>query len=226
LKTARRLILAFVAALVTASLWPAMAQVIPGGPFSASGGGMPYPALFSLGTAAAPSVAPASQPNTGIYWGTNSTFLTANAVSSLVVGSSRVGIRRALQLTWTNSSTDPNTTAVFSMGADGTAGVTGALRVFDGTTPTQSGTTCGTGPTITGNNTLGSVTLGTTPGLPCTIVFNGTWNQAPRCFLNADVLTTATTTVRATGMSTSQFVITSSAALVATDRISWWCVAS
>lgn len=105
----------------------------------------------------------------------------------------------------------------------GRSGTNGALRVFGGTTPTQSATTCGTGPTIVGNNRRGSVTLGTGPTLPCTIVFNGTWTNAPTCYLNPDVLTTATTTVRATGVSTTQFVITSTAALVATDKVSWLC---
>lgn len=105
-------------------------------------------------------------------------------------------------------------------------GTSGALRILSGTTPTQSGTTCGTGPTITGNNSLGSVTLGTAPGLPCTIVFNGTWTNAPKCFLDAEVLATATTTVRATGITTTQFVITSTAALVATDKVSWLCVSN
>jgi hypothetical protein len=106
------------------------------------------------------------------------------------------------------------------------SGTGGALRIFSGTTPTQSGTTCGTGPTIAGNNTNGSITLGTTPGLPCTIVFNGTWTNAPRCYLNPEILTTGTTTVRATSITTTGFVITSTAALVATDKVSWFCVSS
>jgi hypothetical protein len=108
----------------------------------------------------------------------------------------------------------------------GHGGTTGALAIAGGTTPTQSGTTCGTGPTIAGNNTNGSIILGTTPGLPCAIVFNGTWTNAPRCYLNPEILTTGTTTVRATSITTTGFVITSTAALVATDKVSWFCVSS
>jgi len=103
-------------------------------------------------------------------------------------------------------------------------GTTGALRVLSGTAPTASGTTCGTAPTITGNNTNGAVTLGSTPSPPCIIVFNGTWTTAPHCHLNPEVLTTGTTTVRATGITTTQFTITTTAALVATDKVTWWCV--
>ena len=69
---------------------------------------------------------------------------------------------------------------------------------------------------------MGCVTLGSAPGLPCTIVFNGTRASAPRVMLNPEVLTTGTTTVRATSITTTGFVITSTAALVATDKVCWW----
>lgn len=177
--------------------------------------------LFPAGTAGAPSIAWAADADgsgTGFYRnGTNIVELVNNGVantrwntSGLLIISDTLGL-------------------FFGASADLElirGGTTGALRILGGTTPTQSGTTCGTGPTLSGNNTLGSVTLGTTPGLPCTIVFNGTWTNAPKCFLDPEVLTTGTTTVRATGISTTQFVITTTAALVATDKVSWLCTAN
>lgn len=150
--------------------------------------------------------------------------VTLNGVRKFNFSGSRLGVTNGLPVVFTNSTTDPNTTASLSVVND--SNTTGSLRIFSGTTPTQSGTTCGTGPTIAGNNTSGSVILGSSPGLPCTIVFNGTWTSAPKCYLNPEVLTTGTTTVRATGITTGQFVITSTAALVATDKVSWFCTSS
>lgn len=95
-----------------------------------------------------------------------------------------------------------------------------------GGVPTGSASTCGTTPTITGNNSLGSVTLTAGLTLPCTIVFSQAWPTAPKCFVNPEVLTTATTTARATGITTAQFVITTTAALVATDKVSWHCLSN
>lgn len=220
MRTARRLTLTVTAALAISSLWPALAQVIPGGPFSASGGGMPYPALLAPGVVGAPSLGWAAETNTGFY--------RAGA------GDIRFALGGADQTRWLSTAMTLTAANTVSWGSSGVSGGDisigrsgpGAIRVLGGTSPTQSGTTCGTGPTITGNNSLGSVTLGTTPGLPCTIVFNGSWGGTPRCFLNAEVLATGTTTVRATGVTTAQFVITSTAALVATDKVSWWCVSS
>lgn len=105
-------------------------------------------------------------------------------------------------------------------------GAPGSLRITAGTTPTQSAATCGgAGFTITGDNTNGSVVLGAAPTLPCAIVFNGTWStSAPHCYLSPEILTTATTTVRPTTVTTTGFVITSTAALVATDKVTWLCM--
>jgi hypothetical protein len=90
--------------------------------------------------------------------------------------------------------------------------------------PTQSASTCGTTPTIVGTNSVGSIVLGAGPTLPCQLVFSQNFLTAPKCALNPEVLTTATTTVRATSVLVSGFVITSTAALVATDKVSWICV--
>lgn len=196
----------------------AQIQVSGGGGVGAAGSGNGVTGFFADGTVGAPSIAWATDADgtgTGFYRGAANTMdvaingaqtTTFNAVGLTLQGSTKL-----LQIAG-----DMN---IARRGSGGSLGLAG------GTTPTQSGTTCGTGPTISGNNTNGSVTLGTTPGLPCTIVFNGTWTSAPHCVLNPEVLTTATTTVRATGISTTQFVITSTAALVATDKVTWFCAA-
>lgn len=174
--------------------------------------------------------APGSTTVPGIFWSgdENTGFseigdgVTGWLSNGTLIGvfSSNLGMRQAALLSWA-ASTNPNAAAVLSLGSTSAAG---GLRILSGAIPTQSGTTCGTGPTITGNNTLGSVALGTAPGLPCTIVFSGAgWSAAPHCMLNPLVLTTGTTTVRATGISTTQFVITSTAALVAADKVEWLC---
>lgn len=177
--------------------------------------GFPGIALFAAGTAAAPSMgwlADADGTGTGWYRSAADTMtLAINGVQRFTFA----GVTLTIGGTGGNVSINSDTTWTRN-------GSGGSHAFSGGTTPTQSASTCGTGPTITGNNTKGCVTLGTGPTLPCTIVFNGTLTAAPAVFLNPEVLTTATTTVRATGITTSQFVITSSASLVATDKVCWW----
>lgn len=90
--------------------------------------------------------------------------------------------------------------------------------------PTQSASTCGTSPTIVGTASAGSIVLGAGPTLPCQLVFAQNFATAPKCAINPEILATGTTTVRATSVLVSGFVITSTAALVATDKVSWICV--
>jgi len=184
---------------------------------STAGGSFIPPLLGPDGTAGAPTYAFGSSSGSGLWW-------DGSGIAWSTTGTKR-GVHGATTFTLLAD------TGRLIMGASadwslGRGGAGGSIAFSGGTTPTQSGTTCGTGPTIVGNNSSGSVTLGTSPGLPCTIVFSGTWTSAPRCWLNPDILTTATTTVRATGITTGQFVITTSAALVATDKISWHCESS
>jgi hypothetical protein len=184
----------------------------------------PGTALFANGTAAAPSVSFTSDPDTGFSKvgsspADNITWASGGAVKGALAGG--VAIINTGAVGWV-SGTDPTNGSAFDVLIN-RGGAPGTLRISSGTTPTQSGTTCGTGPTITGNNRSGSVALGSAPGLPCTIVFNGTWGQTPRCWLNPDVLTTGTTTVRATSITTTSFVITSTASLVQADKVSWLC---
>lgn len=188
----------------------AQAQVtVTAGWLSLGGGTLTGPLLLPTGSATAPSMGwfdDADGSPTGIY------RVAANQIGFLINGA------LAGRFTSNGFSVGSVEDTIFARG-----GTTGALRIFGGTTPTQSGTTCGTGPTIAGSNRSGSITLGAAPGLPCTIVFNGTWGQTPRCWLSPEVLATATTTVRPTSITTTGFIITSTAALVATDKVSWLC---
>lgn len=231
-------VMAYFASLVVAgaAVWlptSVLAQTLPGSPFQGGGGGggtftggaVANPITFPDGTAAIPSIAwtaDADGTGTGFY------RRAANVISATIGGTGRMEIQNGTTALTSGGSYSWNSSTI-GTAVDlelGRSGAPGSFRIYAGTTPTQSGTTCGTGPTIAGNNTNGAVTLGTTPGLPCTIVFNGTWTNAPRCYLNPEVLTTASTTVRATTITTTGFIITSTAALVATDKVSWFCVSS
>jgi hypothetical protein len=97
-------------------------------------------------------------------------------------------------------------------------GTGGALRIFSGTTPTLAG--CGTGATITGNNSLGTVVIGTTPGT-CVVTFNGTWTNVPKCWVNNR---TTANLARATLNSTTTFNITGT--LTASDNMDYHCFSS
>lgn len=186
-------------------------------------GGIQWPAFMPDGTAAQGSLCFGSEPTTCLWRATTQEMdISIIGTSRHAFTASRYGQTTGNLIIWTNSTTNPSTTAQLSIG--NTAAATSGLRILSGTTPTQSGTTCGTGPTLTGDNTNGSVALGSAPGLPCTIVFNGTWAAAPHCSLNPEILTTGTTTVRATSITTTGFVITSTASLVQADKVTWFCV--
>jgi hypothetical protein len=52
-------------------------------------------------------------------------------------------------------------------------------HVYKGVAPTTSA--CGTGATVTGNDSRGRVTVGSGSGANCTVVFAHTWSSAPVC---------------------------------------------
>lgn len=57
---------------------------------------------------------------------------------------------------------------------------------------------CGTSPTIAGNDQAGKVTIGTAPGTSCTLTFANPWKNAPACFSDDEttsVLSRAVSTV-------------------------------
>jgi hypothetical protein len=168
---------------------------------------------FGDGTAASPSGFFAGDPTKGIFsQGVNSIGVSLAGVevfrfssSGISIISDTIGVR-------------------FGAAADLSllrGGSGGTLRVLGGTTPT--GTGCGTGAAFAGNNTNGSVVIGTTPGT-CAITFNGTLTSAPNVYLNEPILTTGTTTCRATSITTTGFTITCTAGLVSTDKVSWFAV--
>lgn len=173
------------------------------------------------GTAALPTYAYASEPSLGIYRAASGQIgFSITGANRYRMAGTQMDIGSGVAFGWSNNAAPVSGTMDLDFAR---GGAPGSLRVKDGTSPTS--TNCGgAGLTITGNNSNGSVVLGAAPPLPCAIVFNGTWTSAPHCYLNPEVLTTGTTTVRATTPTTTGFVITSTAALVATDKVTWWCV--
>ena len=95
-------------------------------------------------------------------------------------------------------------------------------KSFKGVTPTAT-TGCGTGPTIVGNNNVGHITVGTTPGTTCLVTFanSGTgWGaNAPVCTCNDD---TSAVACRVSANSTT--TITLNAVVVAADSLDFICV--
>lgn len=185
-------------------------------------GGTSFPLFAPDGLIGAPVFAFASSPTTG-FWNTGGNMAYSHAGAIVAAGNSTTGMRLTSSyfLGWTPAAAN-GTSADLNFGRNGAPG---SLRVLSGTTPTQSAATCGgAGFTITGDNSNGSVILGAAPTLPCAIVFNGTQTSAPHCYLTPEILTTGTTTVRPTSITTTGFVITSTAALVATDKVTWFCV--
>lgn len=72
----------------------------------------------------------------------------------------------------------------FQIGSNGSAGVEYTIKV--GAVPTISlAGGCGTGATISGTNSVGRITIGSTPGATCTITFSQAWTtNAPHCDAN------------------------------------------
>lgn len=113
------------------------------------------------------------------------------------------------------------TNGMINIGA-GELGIAGRLKFIDGTAPTVA-SGCGTSPTIAAGSTagMGKITLGSgTPGT-CIINFNRTWGVAPACFINERIVNTSGTAY-ATGETTTQFVIQSTAA-DASQNVDWFC---
>ncbi len=71
---------------------------------------------------------------------------------------------------------------------------------YKGTAPTLS--SCGTSPSIVGNDMVGSVTTGTTNGASCTVTFAAEWTNAPLCVLTPRG---STITLTAQSVTTLQF---------------------
>jgi hypothetical protein len=114
---------------------------------------------------------------TFIYNGTSSRwvhlghreFPTIAAGSSTF--SSTVGITGTLTVASINAADDKTTTFQGHIGVNGGD-------------PTLS--SCGTSPTILGNDTAGIITVGTTPATSCTVTFTNTFTAAPVCVLTGN----------------------------------------
>jgi hypothetical protein len=88
---------------------------------------------------------------------------------------------------------------------------------FHGTVP---GVTAGTGATIAGNDSLGRVTVGTSPSTTVALTFANAFSNAPACFAQDE---TTAVTMRATTVSTTGVTFTASGTLTASDKVSYRC---
>ena len=111
-------------------------------------------------------------------------------------------------------------------GASGTTVVESTYKdgekTFKGVVPTAT-TGCGTTPTIVGNNNVGRITIGTTPGTTCLVTFANTgtgWGaNAPVCTCNDETTAAA---CRVSGNTTT--TITLNAVTIASDKLDYTCV--
>lgn len=89
---------------------------------------------------------------------------------------------------------------------------------------TQSGTptvgSCGTGPSVSGTDSVGTITVGTGVFTSCTLTFAATWGSIPRCFVNYQG---AVAIARATP-STTDVVIDVVSAFAAGSKIDYECI--
>lgn len=88
--------------------------------------------------------------------------------------------------------------------------------VTSGTAPGVSA--CGTSPAIAGNDFMGKVTVGTTPGVTCLVTFANTWANAPACIT---IKETTTLLVSATSTTTT---LTLGGVFLGGDVLAYVCV--
>lgn len=177
--------------------------------------------LLPDGTVAAPSLSFSGAPTTGFSrLAATQLILWSNAGvnSGILEGGVRLGSAGAVAF---SSAAAPQDAA-----ADlrlGRGGATGSLRVYSGTAPTCTGN-CGTSPSVVGNNTNMSVTIGTAPPAAAnfTVTFNGTWTTAPHC-LGQRGTTGTTPVVAGIVTTTTTAVVNLSANLVASELFRVFC---
>ncbi len=95
------------------------------------------------------------------------------------------------------------------------------MRGAQVTAPTCT-TNCGTGATVSGSDSAGIITVGTTPANGIVLVFNATWTAAPSC--TATQQTTTANTVSKVLTTTTQATITFAAGPTASDLVSYHCI--
>lgn len=127
-------------------------------------------------------------------------------------------VYHAIEIFAKSSSANPQF-AVWSNGSTWSAG----HRISTGAVPTFSGT-IGTGSTTAGNDSSGTLTVGSSPGSgTITDTFAAIWAIRPVCFFQ-DETTLAANPVRPTTINTTYAVLTSaSGSFTAGDVISWNC---
>lgn len=96
-------------------------------------------------------------------------------------------------------------------------------RITGGTAPTVS--SCGTSPSVVGNDNAGKITIGTSIGVDtsCTVTFNNAWPNAPACIVNNE---TSALTARYVddATSVSAMTINVNTAFADSDVISYQCI--
>lgn len=136
---------------------------------------------------------------------------TAGIYSDVNVGTSKLFINHA----GTASSTHAGAFSVGTTTANYGLTVQGRI-VTGGVTPTLN--SCGTTPSVRGNNTGGIITVGGTAGNVCHLTFNGRYAKTPSCTLND----AAEATSRISAASTTGFQITGTT--ISANVINYICV--
>lgn len=87
-----------------------------------------------------------------------------------------------------------------------------------GTAPTLS--SCGTSPSIAGNDMVGTITVGSSPSTTCNLTFHSSWTNAPSCMV-VDYTTSLSIQAPTT---TTGVSLTASATFGAGDSVAYICL--
>jgi hypothetical protein len=175
-------------------------------------------------------------------FGPSNIIITGGSISGLTsLGATSATVGSATITTLTSSGNDTlGTTSALSLNVIGAllagsaslgATTTGTLMpaghiVSSGATPTvgSGAGDCGTSPVISGNDTTGRITVGTSPnGGKCTVTFGASYTgNAPVCSVWNE--TSESRLVSPINTSTSLFAITAQSTLATGDKLSYHCV--
>ena len=147
-------------------------------------------------------VALTSNPFAGLAFGTTSASGTAFL-------SFRINSNQAAYISYVSESEHTTISDRFYITNNGHLGI-------GGSDPTAS--TCGTGASLNGTNSVGSVTVGTGGVTACTITFSSSFPTAPRCFFQSSVMTM----IRVSSISGTDVTIETSAD-VSSGTVDYWC---
>ena len=154
---------------------------------------MGYGAVESVTGGASSNTGMGASALTGVTTGSGNVGLGYNAGGSITTGSNNIAIGNNVQVTTATSNNQINIgNLIYGIGGTnvgiGTGG-TAPIAILDvkghiansGTAASLG--TCGTSPSITGNDTRGVVTLGTAGPTACTIIFAAAYGTAPYCVI-------------------------------------------